>query len=179
MDDAAQMTGTANGSGTDTAETSANGDDGTAAGGTDTATKDGATAPTVAEKFEEVKSAADKMSNEEAAAYYLKKHPELKGIFALNEISTQLGIQVLDELDNSDEIQIVGFDAGKEQVKALEDGELDGLVVQNPFGMGYAAVIASARTVLEIGNEAEVNTGYVWVTAENMDDADIKPLVYK
>ena len=68
---------------------------------------------------------------------------------------------------------------GKEQVKALEDGELDGLVVQNPFGMGYAAVIASARTVLEIGNEAEVNTGYVWVTAENMDDADIKPLVYK
>ena len=45
--------------------------------------------------------------------------------------------------------------------------------------MGYAAVIASARTVLEIGNEAEVNTGYVWVTAENMDDADIKPLVYK
>ncbi len=47
----------------------------------------------------------------------------------------------------------------KEQVKALEDGELDGLVVQNPFGMGYAAVIASARTVLEIGNEAEVNTG--------------------
>ena len=35
------------------------------------------------------------------------------------------------------------------------------------------------RTVLEIGNEAEVNTGYVWVTAENMDDADIKPLVYK
>ena len=102
-----------------------------------------------------------------------------KGIFALNETSTQLGIQVLDELDNSDEIQIVGFDAGKEQVKALEDGELDGLVVQNPFGMGYAAVIASARTVLEIGNEAEVNTGYVWVTAENMDDADIKPLVYK
>lgn len=161
MDDAAQTTGTANGS------------------GTDTATKDGATAPTVAEKFEEVKSAADKMSNEEAAAYYLKKHPELKGIFALNETSTQLGIQVLDELDNSDEIQIVGFDAGKEQVKALEDGKLDGLVVQNPFGMGYAAVIASARTVLEIGNEAEVNTGYVWVTAENMDDADIKPLVYK
>lgn len=152
MDDAAQTTGTANGSGTDTAETSANGDDGTA---------------------------ADKMSNEEAVAYYLKKHPELKGIFALNETSTQLGIQVLDELDNSDEIQIVGFDAGKEQVKALEDGELDGLVVQNPFGMGYAAVIASARTVLEIGNEAEVNTGYVWVTAENMDDADIKPLVYK
>ena len=61
------------------------------------------------------------MSNEEAVAYYLKKHPELKGIFALNETSTQLGIQVLDELDNSDEIQIVGFDAGKEQVKALED----------------------------------------------------------
>ena len=64
-------------------------------------------------------------------------------------------------------------------MKALEDGELDGLVVQNPFGMGYAAVIASARTVLEIGNEAEVNTGYVWVTADNMNDDTITPFLYK
>ena len=33
------------------------------------------------------------MSNEEAVAYYLKKHPELKGIFALNETSTSWGFR--------------------------------------------------------------------------------------
>ena len=44
---------------------------------------------------------------------------------------------------------------------------------------GYATVVAAARTVLEIGNEAEVNTGYVWVTADNMNDDTITPFLYE
>ena len=51
----------------------------------------------------------------------------------------------------------MGFDAGKDQLDSLENGDVDGLIVQNPFGIGYASVIAAARTVLEIGNEADVN----------------------
>ena len=46
--------------------------------------------------------------------------------------------------------------------------------MQNPFGMGYATVVAAARVALEIGNEATVDTGYVWVDKENMDDPDVK-----
>ena len=61
----------------------------------------------------------------------------------------------------------------------MKDGKVDGLIVQNPFGMGYATVVAAARTVLEIGNEAEVNTGYVWVTAGNMNDDTITPFLYE
>ena len=59
-----------------------------------------------------------------------------------------------------------------------ENGEIDGLIVQNPFGMGYAAVVAAARTVLEAGNEAVVNTGYVWVDSENMEDEAVQPFLY-
>ena len=56
---------------------------------------------------------------------------------------------------------------------------MDGLLVQNPFGIGYAAVIASARTVLEIGNEAEVDTGYVWVTQDNREDESVSAMLYE
>lgn len=75
-------------------------------------------------------------------------------------------------------IVLMGFDAGEDQLSALESGEISGLVVQNPFGIGYASVVAAARTVLEIGNEAEVNTGYIWVTKDNMQEESIQRMLY-
>ncbi len=77
------------------------------------------------------------------------------------------------------EIVLMGFDVSKEQLKALEEGEISGLVVQNPFGIGYASVVAAARTVLQSGNEAQVSTGYLWVTQDNMNDASIQKMLYQ
>ena len=133
----------------------------------------------LSEKMQQVNDGAAKMSDEDAIRYYMEKHPDLKGCIATNETVTQLAIKTMDQLDAEKHITLVGFDAGKEQVNALKDGKVDGLIVQNPFGMGYATVVAAARTVLEIGNEAEVNTGYVWVTADNMNDDTITPFLYK
>lgn len=133
----------------------------------------------LSEKMQQVNDGAAKMSDEDAIRYYMEKHPDLKGCIATNETVTQLAIKTLDQLDAEKHITLVGFDAGKEQVNALKDGKVDGLIVQNPFGMGYATVVAAARTVLEIGNEAEVNTGYVWVTADNMNDDTITPFLYE
>lgn len=76
-------------------------------------------------------------------------------------------------------IVLVGFDTGKEQIQALESGEISGLVVQNPFGMGYASVVAAARTVLEAGNEAEVNTSYLWLTKDNRNEESIRRMLYE
>lgn len=133
----------------------------------------------LSEKMQQVNDGAAKMSDEDAIRYYMEKHPDLKGCIATNETVTQLAIKTLDQLDAEKHITLVGFDAGKEQVNALKDGKVDGLIVQNPFGMGYATVVAAARTVLEIGNEAEINTGYVWVTADNMNDDTITPFLYE
>ena len=67
----------------------------------------------------------------------------------------------------------------RDRIQALKSGEIDGLVVQNPFGMGYATVVAAARTILEIGNEAVVNTGYTWVDRENMEDESVQLMLYE
>ena len=74
---------------------------------------------------------------------------------------------------------MIGFEAGKDTVEALESEECDGRVVQNPFGMGYAAVVAAARTVLQSGNEAQVDTGFIWVDQENLEDENIQALLYE
>ena len=70
-------------------------------------------------------------------------------------------------------------DGGKEQLKALEDGKLSGLMTEeNPYGMGYAVVVSAARAALGMGNEAFVDTGFIWVTKENMKDKNIKKMLY-
>lgn len=130
-------------------------------------------------RLEDIDSIAGGMSDEDAIVYYLEKHPDLKGCFGTNDETVLLGAQALKSMEKTEDIVMMGFDAGKDQLSALSDGSIDGLVVQNPFGMGYATVVAAARTALEIGNEAQVDTGFVWVDAENMEDESIQPMLYE
>ena len=130
-------------------------------------------------RLEDIDSIAGRMSDDDAIVYYLEKHPDLKGCFGTNDETVLLGAQALQSMGKTEDIVMMGFDAGKDQLSALSDGSIDGLVVQNPFGMGYATVVAAARTALEIGNEAQVDTGFVWVDAENMEDESIQPMLYE
>ena len=128
---------------------------------------------------EEAEITADSLSDEDVIQYYLDKHPEVKGCFGTNITATQLIVTTLRQMENTENVVVMGFDAGESQLKALESGEIKGLVVQNPFGIGYSSVIAAARSALEIGNEAVVNTGYIWVTQENMEQDSIKDMLYE
>lgn len=127
----------------------------------------------------QVNETAASVSDTEAVQWSLEKHPDLKGCFGTDADTVQLAVKVRGEMENMESMAVAGFDAGKEQVELLENGEISGLVVQNPFGMGYAAVIASARTVLESGNEAFVDTGFVWADEENLEDPLVKVMLYE
>ena len=120
-------------------------------------------------------------AQQDAIKYLLEKYPDVKGIFATNETVADLLVNVLDSMDKTtgeDRIKVVSFDGGEDQMKLLEDGKIDGLIVQNPYGIGYATVVACARAVLGQGNEATVSTGYTWVTKDNMNKDSIKKMLY-
>ena len=117
------------------------------------------------------------ISQEDVIQYILEKNPNLKGIYTTNLDTTQLVADVVTSSEETD-LKIVGFDGGEEQLKLLEDGVVEGLVLQNPYGMGYATVVAAARAALDLGNESVVDTGYTWVTKDNMDTASIKQMLY-
>ena len=120
-------------------------------------------------------------AQQDAIKYLLEKYPDVKGIFATNETVADLVVNVLDSMEKTtgeDRIKVVSFDGGEDQMKLLEDGKIDGLIVQNPYGIGYATVVACARAVLGQGNEATVSTGYTWVTKDNMNKDSIKKMLY-
>lgn len=125
------------------------------------------------------KAAVEKMTDDEVMQYYLKKYPDLKGMFGTNESSTIFALEALQKTELAGKVALVGFDISEEQTAAMKNGEISGLVVQNPFGMGYASVVAAARTVLQSGNEAVVDTGYIWVTKDNLEDESIQNMLYK
>lgn len=127
--------------------------------------------------IEETKSEKKTITQSDVINWILEKHPNLKGIYTTNLDVTQEVAQTVKALNRTD-LKIVGFDGGKEQLALLEEGTLEGLIVQNPFGMGYATVVAMARASLNMGNEAFIDSGYTWVTTATLEQDSIQKMMY-
>lgn len=122
---------------------------------------------------------ADSLSDEDVISYYMEMIPTVHGLIGTNVDTTQLIVAACDNAKaDGDQTTVVGFDGGDDQIDALKSGKIDGLIVQNPFGMGYATVVAASRAVLGLGNEASVDSGYVWVTADNIEKDSIQKILY-
>ncbi len=104
------------------------------------------------------------------------QYPDITGIFAVSSDAMSVALDLVDAMDT--EPVIVGFDGEEEELKALSEGQISGLIVQNPYGMGYASVVAAARAALSQGNEAVVDTGYLWVDAENLETEEVQQILY-
>ncbi len=70
-------------------------------------------------------------------------HPDLDGIFASNESSTIGAAQAM--RGRAGKIKLVGFDWSPTLLEDLSSGLLDSLVIQDPFKMGYQAVLAAVK----------------------------------
>jgi ribose transport system substrate-binding protein len=80
---------------------------------------------------------------------------------------------------SSPHVEFVGFDTSPPLVAALEAGELQGLVVQNPYLMGEKAVQMLVLSLQkQPGVEREVSTGATLVTPENMKDSGVDQLLH-
>ncbi len=129
-----------------------------------------------AEEGEGVEVTADMISQEDVIDYILKNHPDVAGCYATNGDAVRLALETIERHEMRS--FLIGYDADEDELEALGEGRIDALIMQNPFGMGYAAVIASARAALSMGNEAVVDTGYTWITQENLADENIQKLLY-
>ena len=129
------------------------------------------------ETAEKLGKAAENVTDVEVIQQSLVDHPNAKGCIAANEETTKMLIDAC-EVSERDDIQLIGFDGGETLTEALEDGKVEGLIVQNPYGMGYATVVAAARSALNMANEANIDTGYAWVTQDNMEETAIKNMLY-
>lgn len=127
---------------------------------------------------EEVTAAAEALTDKEVVTYLLEKHENVRGIYTTSESVAETVIEGVDATGNADEYKIVSFDGGEAQLERLASGKLTGLIVQNPYGIGYATVVACVRAVMGEGNEAVVDAGFTWVTEKNMEETAIQNMMY-
>lgn len=103
-------------------------------------------------------------------------HPDIKGIFAANEAGTIGVIQALKTKNKIGQVKVVGFDAAPNEVRALQAGEIDALIVQDPFKMGYEGVKVAMMFLKGEAVPKRIDTGVYVVTRENSNQTEIKRL---
>jgi ribose transport system substrate-binding protein len=106
--------------------------------------KDGKPAPEVIS--ENVYAGATVDSAQAAAGPLLIKVKDAAdGVFTVNESSTAGMLNALRSQKLNGKVRLVGFDSSEPLLQAVEEGDIDGLVVQDPYRMGYLGVWVLVR----------------------------------
>jgi len=104
---------------------------------------------------------------------------EVNGIFCPCEPPTVAMAKALRDLGLAGgKVKMVGFDAGSQSVVDLKNGDVQGLVVQNPVLMGYLGVMTMVKHLQGEQIAKRIDTGVVLVTSDNMEQPEIKDLLY-
>ena len=103
-------------------------------------------------------------------------NPNLIGIFGDNN-HMGVGIAITMEALGRQDIVTFAFDANQQQVDAIHTGYLDGIVVQDPFGMGFNGVEFAIRYIRGESLPHEVVVPITLVTIENINNPDIQEML--
>jgi ribose transport system substrate-binding protein len=98
----------------------------------------------------------------------------IDGIFAPNESSAHGMVSALRNLGLNKKIKLVGFDSSPPLLQAAKDGDIEALIVQDPYKMGYLSVwtlvlYLEGYNVAPDGQKVQ-STGEFVLTRANLED---------
>ena len=102
---------------------------------------------------------------------------ELDGIYCPNESSAFGMLRALQDAGLAGSVTFIGFDASEQMVRALENGEFDSLVLQDPMNMAYLGVKTMVAHLKGEPIEERVDTGVTLVTGDNMKEPRMQELL--
>jgi ribose transport system substrate-binding protein len=104
--------------------------------------------------------------------------PVVNGVFAVNESSASGMLLALRDAGLAGgKVKFVGFDASATLQAGLKAGDIQGIVVQNPFKMGYLGVKSVVAVLRGEKVQPVIDTGVAFATKENMTDPAIAELL--
>jgi ribose transport system substrate-binding protein len=113
-----------------------------------------------------------------SAVKFLKKTPQVDGVFAVNESSSDGMLRALRELGVAGKKKFIGFDSTDFLLGGLAQQEISGLVVQNPRQMGYLGIKAAIAAVRNAPvKDPIIFTAAIMVTPANHKNPEIQSLL--
>jgi ribose transport system substrate-binding protein len=102
---------------------------------------------------------------------------DLRGVFVSDPMMTQAVGQAVAESKSGDKINVIGVGSDEKLVKLLQGDTIAGLVVEDPFRMGYEGVKTALAASKGEQVAATVDTGATLVTKANMSAARSQELL--
>lgn len=121
---------------------------------------------------------SDQNKAQQQAAAILQANPDLVGIFATDDDGAVAAANEVRTAGRVGDVTIIGFDSGAAQLQFIRDGVIRGSITQNPYQIGYLAVVNALDAVNGETLEPVVDSGYFWYDADNMDQEDIAAALY-
>lgn len=127
---------------------------------------------------DQINCEADTANAKQKTIECLTANPNIKGIYATNE-SVAVGVcQAVEELNLTGQVKIIGFDSSNTEIDFLEQGVLDGMIVQNPYLFGYLAVRNMSKAIDGKSIDSTIDTGITYVNSDNLNDQDVQVILY-
>lgn len=101
----------------------------------------------------------------------------IQGVFTPNESTTFGMLQALKRSGVNKKVKFIGFDSSDKLIAAVKDGDLEGLVIQNPFNMGYLSVKTMAEHLRGKSIEKRIDTGARFVDRASLEDPAVKEIM--
>ena len=132
---------------------------------------------------EEQRGGATKASAQTAAENLLLRFEDadgnltIDGIYCVNESTTYGMLQALRRQRFAGKVQFIGFDSADTLLEAMRNEEINGLIVQNPFKMGYESAKAMVRHLKGESVAKRIDTGVTFVSKADLDQPEMKELL--
>ncbi len=100
----------------------------------------------------------------------LESEPDLRAVFITNSTMSLGASEAIKARKLQGKIVLVGFDTSEESLGAVRRGEIDVLIAQSPFNMGYLGVKKLVEHLDGTPIDNRIDTGTQVVTKENLEE---------
>jgi ribose transport system substrate-binding protein len=114
----------------------------------------------------------NKVASDRVLGIFCSNEATVKGLLAATNDGALLKAN-----DTYKDMVVIGFDAGAGQKNAVRNGYFLGSITQDPYSIGYKAVELAYKAYMG-ESVSDVDTGAKFYNSMNMDDDDIKGLLY-
>lgn len=123
-------------------------------------------------------SDADYEKAYEMTVQMINEHPDINMLIGLNEDSSVGAARAVKALGLSSQIRMIGFDSSLEQIRLLEEGIFDAIVVQKPLNMGYLGIKMAYQAALNKTVPPKMDSGSVLITEESIYTKENEKLLF-
>ena len=108
----------------------------------------------------------------------LGKYPKIDLVAGLNEYSAVGAARAIKDMQLQDQIRVVGIDSSLEEIQMLEEGIFEGIVIQNPFKMGYLGVEEAVKIWNKEKPSGKVDSGCELITKDSVYTEENQKLLF-